>query len=122
MSLRPGETKITGQTSDGYHTFDELYEFRLLYNAALFNEWALLGKYDVVKSKKHSDGTKPFGGGWFVVSAELPDGQITNHYELKDWDLFQIPSVARAPLWDRGTSLDVTERLRLMLLRVEVNA
>ena len=25
--------------SDGYHTFDELYEFRKMYNAALFNEW-----------------------------------------------------------------------------------
>ena len=29
------------QLSDGYHTFDELYEFRKMYNAALFNEWAL---------------------------------------------------------------------------------
>ena len=24
--------------SDGYHTFDELYEFRKMYNAVLFNE------------------------------------------------------------------------------------
>ena len=24
--------------SDGYHTFNELYEFRKLYNAALFNQ------------------------------------------------------------------------------------
>ena len=29
-----------GKISDGYHTFDELYEFRKVYNAALFNEWA----------------------------------------------------------------------------------
>ena len=33
-------TEITGETSDGYHTFNGLYRFRLLYNAALFNEWA----------------------------------------------------------------------------------
>ena len=26
--------------SDGYHTFKELYEYRLIYNAALFNEFA----------------------------------------------------------------------------------
>ena len=25
-----------GRTSDGYHTFDELYEYRKLYNAAFF--------------------------------------------------------------------------------------
>ena len=25
--------------SDGYHTFNELYEFRKLYNALLFKEW-----------------------------------------------------------------------------------
>lgn len=29
------------ELSDGYHTFDELYEFRKMYNAALFNEWVL---------------------------------------------------------------------------------
>lgn len=32
--------KINGETSDGYHTFNELYEFRMIYNAALFNDWA----------------------------------------------------------------------------------
>ena len=42
-----------GQVSDGYHTFDELYEFRKLYNAALFNEWAALGLYSVHKSVRH---------------------------------------------------------------------
>lgn len=31
---------VDENTSDGYHTFKELYKFRLLYNAALFNEWA----------------------------------------------------------------------------------
>ena len=31
--------KVTGNTSDGYHTFNELYEFRKVFNAALFNEW-----------------------------------------------------------------------------------
>lgn len=26
--------------TDGYHSFSELYDFRLVYNASLFNEWA----------------------------------------------------------------------------------
>ena len=73
---------VTGETSDGYHTFNELYEFRKLYNAALFNEWASQGKYDVHKSKFHADGGKCFGGGWFIVMAQLPTGQISNHYEI----------------------------------------
>lgn len=46
----------SGEVSDGYHTFDELYEFRKLYNAALFNEWAAQGKFSVHKSKRHFDG------------------------------------------------------------------
>lgn len=98
-------------TSDGYHTFKELYEFRLLYNAALFNAWAAQGKYSTYKSKLHSDGEIPFGGGWFIVGAQLSTGQISNHYELKDWDLFQIDEVERAPEWDGHTPQDVAKRL-----------
>lgn len=26
-----------GEVSDGFHTFDELYHYRMLYNAAFFN-------------------------------------------------------------------------------------
>ena len=48
--------KIDGNTSDGYHTFNELYEFRMIYNAALFNEWASRNKYETSKSWKHHDG------------------------------------------------------------------
>ena len=77
-----------GEVSDGYHTFNELYYYRMLYNAAFFN---LLPKEWVHKSKRHHTGEECFGGGWFVVMANLPTGQISNHYELKDWDLFQIP-------------------------------
>ena len=70
--------------SDGYHSFKELYEFRKIYNAALFNEWAENGKYEVYKSKKHFDGEDCFDGKWFIVVAILPTGQISNHYEMKD--------------------------------------
>ena len=81
-----------GNISDGYHTFNELYEYRLLYNASMFNELAKQGLYDVHKSKKHSDGAVPFGDeNWFIVQAELPTGQISNHYEMKDWELFKVP-------------------------------
>lgn len=128
-----------GSISDGFHTFDELYLFRKLYNALLFNEWAKQitretaftkdgmgrtmqvviaesNKYDVHKSLRHNDGELCFGGGWFVVVAMLPSGQITNHYKIEDWDLFKIPEVEKAKYeFDGHTSNDVVERMLHLL-------
>ena len=91
-SEKPINLEITEDTSDGYHTFKELYEFRKAYNVALFNQWGKyriskpedkmeMCMYDVHKSWKHHDGELCFGGGWFIVVAYLPEGQISNHYE-----------------------------------------
>lgn len=120
---------VRGNYSDGFHSFNELYEFRKVYNAALFNEWAnqkvrnpkwanednqpvSLPKYDVHKSWKHSNGELCFGGGWFVVMAVLPTGQITNHYPAKDWELFKIPIAERAKdEYDGHSVADVITRL-----------
>lgn len=105
---------IDGNTSDGYHTFNELYEFRKAYNAALFNEWAASGKCSVHKSWRHHDGELCFGGGWFIVVAVLPYGQISNHYEAKDWNLFVVPETECALFeFDGHTSEDVIARLKL---------
>lgn len=127
-----------GSLSDGYHTFDELYEFRKVYNAALFNEWAdkIIGespqgrftvkynpdfdgkivRYNVHKSWKHYDGELCFGGGWFIVIAVLPTGQISNHYEAKDWDLFKVPQEEKALFeFDGHTSADVLQRIKNLL-------
>lgn len=116
--------------SDGYHTFGELYEFRKMYNAALFNEWAngwsetveseyqrsvsyTKHKYDVHKSWRHHDGELCFGGGWFIVVAILPTGQISNHYKDQDWDLFRIPECEKEKYeYDGHTSADVLLRLK----------
>lgn len=121
------------ELSDGYHTYDELYEFRKMYNAVLFNEWAkqlisisAIGggvrgvipvtpvvKYNVHKSWKHYNGELCFGGGWFIVSAMLPTGLISNHYKAEDWDLFKVPEVEKALYeFDGHTSQDVLHRLK----------
>ena len=107
------EPEDKGEISDGYHTFNELYQYRMLYNAAFFN---LLPKQLVHKSKRHHDGEECFGGGWFIVMANLPTGQISNHYELKDWDLFQIPEKEIADEWDGHTPQEAAERLHKYLL------
>ena len=124
------ESGIRGGYHDGYHTFNELYEFRKAFNAALFNEWGsvqfrnprwakednqpvTLPKYDVHKSWKHNDGELCFGGGWFIVVAILPTGQISNHYKAEDWELFKIPSVEKAKYpFDGHTPSDVLNRLK----------
>lgn len=114
--LTPHEKVDMGEVSDGYHTFNELYEYRLLYNAALFNEFAKQGMYDVHKSKRHSDGEIPFGDpNWFIVMAELPTGQVSNHYEMKDWDKFQVPEKEFSNKWDGHSPKDVVERLTKFL-------
>lgn len=103
---------IVSQVSDGYHSFEELYTFRKVYNAALFNEWAKQKKFSVHKSFKHYDGELCFGGGWFIVVALLPTGQITNHYESEDWNLFKIPEKEKALFeYDGHTPSDVIYRL-----------
>lgn len=102
-----------GDVSDGYHSFRELYEFRKMYNAALFNEWSSAGKYEVHKSLKHFDGEDCFGGGWFIVVAVLPGGQITNHYKVDDWGMFRVPVKDKALYeYDGHTGADVLDRLR----------
>ena len=120
-------TEINGETSDGFHTFNELYEFRMLLNAALFNEWYYANlehwkDYDypcphVYKSKLHSDGTVPFNDpNWFIVVAELPSvGQISFHYENKHWELFRFPESDLPPEYDGHSPQDSIIRLRSYL-------
>lgn len=102
--------------SDGYHTFGELYEFRKMYNALLFNEWAKSGLYGVHKSKRHSDGEKCFGrDDYFIVVANLPTGLISNHYHIKDWDLFQVPEEEKSIFeYDGHTPQDTLIRMKLL--------
>lgn len=122
QAMYKAETAITENTSDGYHTFKTLYEIRKAYNVALFNDWAtqdalsdwkIVPKYRVHKSRKHYDGEFPFGqDNWFIVCAELPSGQISNHYPIEDWDLFRIPETTKALFpFDGHTTDDVIHRL-----------
>lgn len=112
------EDDMMGNISDGYHTFNELYRYRMLYNAAFFNELAK-GDIKVCKSHRHYDGEECFGGGWFIVMAELPTGQISNHYENRYWELFDIPRLDKAWEWDGHTSEEALRRLENYLLMIK---
>ena len=98
-----------GDISDGYHTFNELYDHRAALTAALFKS---LPSDTVYKSKKHHDGT--MYDGMFIVGTNLPGiGAISYHYDLDPWwDIFNIREVENAPEWDGHTPNDVIERLK----------
>ena len=112
--LRVGQT-VSGDTSDGHHTFDELYYYRMLYNAIACRAWLKEG-HTVVKSWKHHDGELCFGGGWFIVQAELPTGQVSNHYKAEYWDLFGVPEVVLPMVYDGHTPAIAAARMLEYLL------
>lgn len=121
IDLKKELTKIAkaidkGEASDGFHTFNELYRYRAIYNAAFFNELSKNGDIKAVKSIRHSTGELCFGGGWFIVMAELPTGQVSNHYELKYWDLFKCEEVEFAPEWDGHTPDIAASRIERYVL------
>jgi hypothetical protein len=111
------EEKITGETSDGYHTFNELYEHR-------FELWINLCRYfiqgkasydnrNVWMSKLHSDGT--LFDGWFIMGIGKEKGsQITYHLPMKRWEECEKISevLEKAPPFDGHTSKDILERLK----------
>lgn len=94
--------------SDGYHTFADLYEQRLILSAALAKN-----NPHAWKSKRHADGSIPFGWGWFIMGFDTDEGCYTYHYELKDWDLFQCKELEKGKPWDGHTSKDVRRLLSI---------
>ena len=94
--------------SDGYHTFADLYEQRLILSAALAKN-----NPHAWKSKRHEDGSVPFGGGWFIMGFDTDEGCYTYHYALKDWSLFQCEELDKGKPWDGRTSKDVRRLLSI---------
>ncbi len=94
--------------SDGYHTFADLYEQRLILSAALAKN-----NPHAWKSKRHEDGSVPFGGGWFIMGFDTDEGCYTYHYELRDWGLFQCKELEKGKPWDGHTSKDVRRLLSI---------
>lgn len=67
--------------SDGYHTFAELYDHRIMLFLALMRMAADAG-LECGWSRKHDDGELCFGGGWVIGWVTLPNGkQVRYHME-----------------------------------------
>lgn len=98
-----------GEMSDGYHTFNGLYYQRMVLFSALVNAY----QDRAWKSWKHEDGELCFGGGWFIVGIDTPQGSYTYHYEDKYWNWFECEELPVAKHWDGHTEKDVTRLLSL---------
>jgi len=87
--------------SDGYHTFDELYEHRILLylNLCLHNPDMCAFKCDYET--------------WFCLYFESPCGQISYHIPNKYLDVVIKHGIKEVPdyKWDGHSSSDVVERL-----------
>lgn len=95
----------TGDLSDGYHTFNELYYHRMCLFSIIVKQYKDLAW----KSKLHSDGT--MFDNYFIVGINTPNGQATYHYHIDHWDMFDCVELPNAPKWDGHTADDVPKRL-----------
>lgn len=101
--------KDIGDLSDGFHTFNGLYYQRMILFATLVKAY----KDRAWKSLRHESGELCFGGGWFVVGIDTPEGSYTYHYENKYFDLFDCEILDYGKHWDGHTEKDVTRLLSL---------
>jgi len=90
-----------GEISDGYHTFNELYDHRMHLFAAICNQ----NKEISWKSLKHDDGS--MYDDYFIVGINTPMGQFTYHYHTTHWHKFDVKELEKAPAWDGHTAEDV---------------
>ena len=94
-----------GAINDTYHSFDDLYDHRMVLTALAFIHLPYAWK-----SKKHAEGD--MFDGMFIVGAPTPDGMITYHYDLEYWDMFKLPELPHAPEFDGHTPEDVINRIK----------
>lgn len=114
---------ITENTTDGFHTFKELYDHRITLFIALCKNFS---KYNctycedvfgpkchtVWRSKHHSDGSEMEG--WYILGTGKEKGkQITYHLPLERWDETDFAeTLDKAPEWDGHCPQDVLKRLK----------
>ncbi len=97
---------VDGETSDGYHTFNELYHHRAVLFSVIVNRFSEAAW----KSKMHHDGS--MYDGMFIVGIDTPEGQATYHYDIDPyWDMFRCAELERAPEWDGHTPDQAIERI-----------
>lgn len=108
------QSRITEDTSDGYHTFKELYDHR----HALFS--AVIAAYGGWKSLHHHDGS--MFDGWFIAGVRTHRGDATYHIPLSLYACFPGEEVERAPEWDGHTPQQAAERIAALSFGASLQA
>jgi len=99
----------TGSISDGYHTFDELYEHRCL----LFLNLCLARPEKVCWSRKNREGQSWHG--WVILTLQTEAGQISYHVPDSYTEYFSgFTQLAENTIYDGHTSQDVVARLKML--------
>ena len=91
----------SGQLSDGFHSFNELYAHRMQLFAVICHQ----NQPHAWKSKLHDDGA--MYEDYFIVGIETPMGQFSYHYNIAHWGVFDVKELDKAPKWDCHTADDV---------------
>ncbi len=108
----------TNDVSDGYHTFGELYEHRIVLFISLCKilrndpQYQTGQKAEIWRSKLHSDNT--MFDGWFIMGiGKEKEEQITYHLPIKKWKDTEFAfTLDKAPEWDGHNSAAVLKRLK----------
>ena len=98
--------RIDGNTSDGYHTFNELYDHR----HALFAVICVNYK-SAWKSKSHHKDDILMYTGYFVAGVQTPKGQLRYHFPISWWDKIHCRELEHAPKWEGHGKTDAIERI-----------
>jgi len=97
--------KVTEDTSDGWHSFKDLYHHRALLFSVIVHNY----KDMCWKSKRHDDGKEL---DWnFIVGIDTPWGQASYHYGMEYWDMFDCKVLDKAPHYDGYTPEQSVERI-----------
>lgn len=104
---------VMPDASDGYHSFQELYDHRhQLFAIVLesYRKWAF-------KTRLTADGRE--SPGWFIAGLQMPFGQITYHMPEEWWDkLDHIPIIEKNARYDGHSAPDVLRRLERLRLSI----
>lgn len=104
---------ITKDTSDGFHTFRELYMHRMALTLGLAVELSNLHPNNAWRSMHHHPDDGPMFEDSFIVGIQLTPAKVfTYHYNVRYWYLFSdIETMEHAPKWDGATPNDTVEFL-----------
>lgn len=104
---------IDGNTSDGYHTFNELYYHRMILFSVICNQ----NEHRAWKSWLHDDGT--MYEDYFIVGLSTDEGDYSYHYHKNEWHYFDVKELEKAPVFDGHKPEDITRLLSLVANKAE---